>query len=163
MEGWKIFKAYCLFHHPPPPPFKFCPPPVLSFNLFLWQNGWSCNIWCAILVNGSTHVEPWFLNARRTLMCVLCNKASSLLMSDTWCSFLLVLWFDITHTNTQTVHSWASTLIHPHKYIFTPPVMCSQHLPFDDYINNSLISKIYFHNEFLFKNYSVVKVIYLVD
>ena len=47
-----------------------------------------------------------------------------------WCGFLLVLWFDITHTQTQTqtAHSRASRLIHPYKYIFTPPVMWSLQL-----------------------------------
>ena len=59
--------------------------------------------------------------------------------------FLLVLWFDITHTNTHThththTHTYTKTqtkahmttgvnrLTHPYKYISTPPVMCSQQL-----------------------------------
>ena len=41
-------------------------------------------------------------------------------------------------------HSGASRLIHPHKHIFTPPVMCSQKLSLLCWMNNSLISKIYF-------------------
>ena len=32
---------------------------------------------------GSAHVEPWYHITRLTLLCVLCNKASSLLRSDT--------------------------------------------------------------------------------
>ena len=32
---------------------------------------------------GSTHIEPWYLSTRRTLMYVFCNKAPSLLRSDT--------------------------------------------------------------------------------
>ena len=42
----------------------------------------------------------WYLGTRTTLVCVFCNKVSYLLRSDT-CGFLLVLWFDITHTETQ--------------------------------------------------------------
>ena len=30
----------------------------------------------------STYVEPWYLSTRMTLVCVLCNKASSMLRSD---------------------------------------------------------------------------------
>ena len=32
------------------------------------------------------------------------------------------------HTQTHTAHSGASRLTHPYKYIFPPPVMCSQQL-----------------------------------
>ena len=53
---------------------------------------------------------------RRTLMCVLCNKASNLLRSDT-CDFLLVSWYDITHTHTRThTHTHTHTQIHTHRY-----------------------------------------------
>ena len=43
--------------------------------------------------------------------------------------FLLVIWFDITNTQTHKAHLGASRLTHPYKYIFTPPVLCSQQLP----------------------------------
>ena len=63
----------------------------------------------------STHL--WIhLSTRRTLMCVLCNKASSLLRSST-CDFLLVLWFDITHTQIQTQHTQGP--VHWHTHINT--------------------------------------------
>ena len=52
---------------------------------------------------GSTHAIPWYLSSRRNLLCVLCNKASSLLRSDTQC-FLLTLWFDIKHTHKNKQH-----------------------------------------------------------
>ena len=48
--------------------------------------------------------------------------------------FLVVLWFDITYTNTHTptqrhtTHSGVSRLPQPCKYIFTPLVMTSQQL-----------------------------------
>ena len=51
---------------------------------------------------GSTHVEPWYLSMRKTLMCASCNKASSLLRPGTKWGFLLALWFDITHTQRHT-------------------------------------------------------------
>ena len=62
---------------------------------------------------------------RRTLMCVLCNKASSLLRPGT-CGFLLVLWFDITHTQTQThtVHSGAVDW-HTHINIYLHHLLCA--------------------------------------
>ena len=48
----------------------------------------------------SKHLEPYFLSSnRRTLLCVLCKKVSSLLKFDTYCRFLQALWFDITHTH----------------------------------------------------------------
>ena len=88
-------------------------------------------------------------------MCVLCNKVSGLLR---WYSDVA-----ITHTNTKahTAHSGASRLTHPYKYIFTPPVICSSYFYYIKW-NHSLISKIYFPVSFLFKNYSLVKVIYLL-
>ena len=79
------------------------------------------------------------MTSLRTLVCVLCNKVSSLLRSDT-CGFLLVLWFNITHTT----HSRASRVTHSYKYIFTRTVMYSQQLPLLHWMNNSLMSKIYF-------------------
>ena len=95
-------------------------------------------------------------------MCVLCNKVSSLLRSDK-CDAFLVLWFDITHRERHTTHSGANRLTYPYKYIFTPPFMCSQQLFLLHWMNNSLISKIYFPQYlFFFKNYSLVKVIYLL-
>ena len=96
--------------------------------MFLWLNGWSCHIWCDILLNDivKKHIGWfWYLNTRRTLICVLCNKASSLLQSDT-------------------------ELSHPYKYIFTPAVMCSQQLSLLHWINTWMISKIYFSRSISF-------------
>ena len=50
---------------------------------------------------GSTIIEPSYLSTRKTLMCFSCNKAWSLLRSDT-CGFLLVLCWYYRHTNTDT-------------------------------------------------------------
>ena len=108
---------YCLPHPPfffqilsmPLSPTSLSPPtstpPVLSIILFLWLNGWSYHIWCAILLNDNMdlHMSLGTL-VPEGLWCVLCNKASKLLRSDTQCVYLLLLWFDITdkHTNTHS-------------------------------------------------------------
>ena len=85
-------------------------------------------------------------------------------------TFLLVLWFDITHTNNKHTHiqrhtapSEANRLTHPYKFIFASLVMCSQQLSLLHWINNSLISKIYIAQCLFFSKYnSLVKVIYLL-
>ena len=71
----------------------------------------------------------------------------------------------LTHMHTQrnTAPSEVSRLTHSCKYIFTPPVMCSKQLSLLQWMNNSLISKVYFPRyPFFFKDYSLVKVIYLL-
>ena len=77
---------------------------------------------------GSIHVESWYHSTRRTLMCILCNKMSRLLRSDTYCGFY---WYSdlISHTQTHTAHSRASKLTNPYNYMFTLTCMCSQQLP----------------------------------
>ena len=106
-------------------------PTVLSVVQFLWLNGWSHHIWCANLLNDNMdlhmHVEPLYLSTRRTLMCVLCNKVSSLLRHMLWFFTGTLIWYH-THTQMHTTHSGTSRLMHPCKYIFTPLVMCSQKL-----------------------------------
>ena len=59
-----------------------------------------------------------------------------------------------THKQRHTTHAGAKRLTHPHKYILTPAVTCSQLLSALHWINNSLMSKIYFtefHNVFTFQ------------
>ena len=115
---------------------------VHSVVLFRWLNEWLHHIWRATLVNHTIDVH---MSTLRTLMWVLCIKASSLLRCDTWCFFLLVLWFDITHASTQThterdtAHPGASRLT-----IYTLTALCSQQLSLLYWIKNSLISLIYF-------------------
>ena len=125
-----------------------------SVVLFLWLNGRLRHISYATFLNDIMDVQ---MLSFKILMHVLCNKVSSLLRSDTWCSFLLVLWFDITHTqktqtHTQrhTTHSQASRPTHPFKYTFTPTVMCSQQLSLLHWMNNSVTSKTYFPQCFFF-------------
>ena len=89
------------------------------------------------------------MSSLRTLMCVICNKASSLPRSDTQCGFLLVLWFDITHTQGHRAHLGGSRLTHPYKYIFTPTIMFSQQLSLLYWINNYWYQKFTFCFTFL--------------
>ena len=66
------------------------------------------------------------------------------------------------HTHKNTVHSEANRLTHPCKYILTAPAMSSQQLSVLHWMNNSLILKIYFPQSFLFKDYLLVEVIYML-
>ena len=82
----------------------------------------------------------------KTLQHVLCNQQGvSLLSSNTWHGFLLVLWFDITHAHKkQRHHTGANRLKRPYKHILTSPVLCSQQLSVLHWMNNLMIWKIYF-------------------
>ena len=119
-------------------------PANLSAVLFLWLDGWSRYIWCAILLNDNMDLHmlslctlvpegPW---------CVFCATRHQVFSSlkhitvSYWYSDLIK--HTHTHTHTHTAHSTpeVSRLTHPYKYISTSPVMCSQQL--------RLISKIYF-------------------
>ena len=100
--------------------------------------------------------QTLYLSTRKTLMCVLCNKVSSLLRSDTsWFFTGTLIWYHTytqtnthththTHTHKDTKHTRASRLTQPYKYIFISPAMCSQQLSLLHWMNNSLIPKIYF-------------------
>ena len=122
-------------------------PTVLSVVLSLWLNGWSRHIWCAILLNDSRDLH---MSSLGTLVpegprCAFYATKQGVKVPEVW----HILWFFTgtqilyqTHTHTHThartharthTHSGASRLTRPYKYIFTPPVMCSQQLPF--YIN----------------------------
>ena len=54
-----------------------------------------------------------------------------------------VIWYH-THKQRHTAHSGANRLTYPYKYILISPFMCSQLLSVLHWINNLLISKIYF-------------------
>ena len=112
----------------PLPFFKFCPtpPPFLVVSLAEW-------VIVPYLIRYFNDIMDLHMSSlgRTFLMCVLCKKLSSLLRSDT-CGFLLVLWFDITHTSTHTYtqshtsHSGAKRLTHPYNYIiYLHHLLCS--------------------------------------
>ena len=186
LNSWQRGVNPLILGRPPPPPSyiayptlpapfsRFCPPPtslspptlistVLSVFIFLWLSGWLHHIWCAILLNDNMHLhksslgtlvpeEPW---------CVFYSTRHQVDWGLTQCGFLLVHWFDITHTQTHTVHSWARRLTHPYKYIFTPPIMCSQQLPLLHWMIKWIIhwyQKFIFHNARLDKLHTLCRV-----
>ena len=124
--------AYPLFFKSVKPPFpcRLQPPSPLLFLLpcfFNWMGDWA------------TFDVVFHLMIPRLYLCRLRTFVSE----GSWCMFLLVIWFNITHTNkhthththTHTHKKTYSTLFGPvdwHNYIniyVTPPVMCSQQLP----------------------------------
>ena len=103
---------YCLpltprsnFVHPFPPPSLLPPTPIptaLSVVLFLWLNWWSHYIWCAILLNDNMDLHMLRLDTLvlERLYCVFHATRHHVywgLIHNVF--FLLVLWFDITHTD----------------------------------------------------------------
>ena len=112
------FSKFC----PPPPHTHTQPSPALLFLLM----GLHMSSLCIIVSEGP---------------CCVFYATRSLLRSDTKYDSLLVLWFDITLTNTHSTHSGQTQ---PYRYILTPTVMCSQQLSILKWMNNLLISKICF-------------------
>ena len=105
-----------------------------------------CLISCAILRNDNMdlHMSSLVTLVPEVPSCILCNKAPSLLRSDT-CGFLLVLWFDITHTK-HTQHTRGPVNLHTHINIYFNHLLCahSSYLHYNKWLmHNSLISKIY--------------------
>ena len=92
---------------------------------------------------GPNHPVLW----RHSLYCLPSPPYSNTM----WFFASTLIWYHTqTHTHTHTHTQRHNTLrgqctdTHQHKYIFTPPVMCSQQLSLLHWMNNSLISKIYF-------------------
>ena len=75
---------------------------------------------------GSINIGPWYVRTRTILLCVLYNKASNLLWSDTQYDSL-VLWLDITYTHTQkdTQHAQGSIDWHTHINIYKHYLPCA--------------------------------------
>ena len=96
--------------------------------------------------------------------CILCNKASGLLRSDTQCRVLLVLRFDITHTHKDTEHTEGPIEWHTHINIHWDLPLCahSSYLYYTEWIirwyqKSNLQS---FTMSLLFKNCPLVEVTY---
>ena len=142
MGWWEIFKVslhswqggltplYRCPYFAYPSFFKFCPtspktltptslsppiltPTVLSVAQFLWLNGWSCHIWCAILLNDNMDL---YMSSLGTLIRHQVYWGPTHNVVFYWYSDL------ISHTQTHTTYLGASRLTHPYKYIFTPHV-----------------------------------------
>ena len=133
-------------------------PTALFVFLFLWLNGWSCHIWCTILLNDIMDLH----------IMSLCK----LVLEELWWVFYATrcqVYWGLTHNE---VFCWYSDLIsyttktqntvrgavewHTYKYTFTSLAMCSQQLSFLPWMNNPLIAKMYF-SQCLFPS----KIIYL--
>ena len=135
MKTPPMLPSFQILYIPFPPNSLSPPTPTptgLSVVLFLWINGWSSHVWCAILLNYNMDLH----------MSGLCT----LVPEGPWCVFYVtrrqvywglthnvvftgtLIWYH-THKHTHKAHSGASRLTHPYKYLFTPPVMCWQQLP----------------------------------
>ena len=81
----------------------------------------------------------------------------------TW--LLPSLWFDTKSTDKHTESTQGPIYLHTHKYILAPPVMCTQKLPVLQWMNNILTQRLMLQRSttsFLFKSYSLLKVIHLL-
>ena len=67
-----------------------------------------------------------------------------------------------THKQRQRTHSGVCRLANPYNIFLHQLLHTHQQLSLLHWMNNSLISKFTFCNSFLFKNYSLAKVIYLL-
>ena len=130
-----IYEAPLLYCLPPffqilfhPSPTYLSPPnatpTVFSVVLFLWLNGWSRHIWCAILLNDNMnlHISSLGTLVPKGPWCMLCNKASSLLRSDTCGFYSTPIWYH-KHTNT---HNTLRGHWQTHINIYLHHLLCAQ-------------------------------------
>ena len=68
------------------------------------------------------------------------QKGIGLMRSSTWCGFLLVQ----SYRHKDTAHTGANRLAHQYKYILTPTVMCKHQLSVLQWMNNLLISNLFY-------------------
>ena len=120
-----------------------------------------------LMCHGSTHAKPWYLGTWRTLMCFMQKGVK---FTEVW----HVMWFFAgtmtqchTHTNTQhTQHTQGPVDWHTHINIYLHHLLCahSSCLYFVKWLNEWFtdIKNLTSTMSFLFKNYSLVKVIYLL-
>ena len=88
-----VYPHFSNFFHSPP--YFFCCLDSLAKCV------WSGHLSCIVLLNDIMNLHLWNLGTLVLVApcCVLSNKASNLLKVGNAWRFLLVLWFDITHTN----------------------------------------------------------------
>ena len=130
-----FYEDYLYIVYPPPPSFpNFAQPtplPISHFPVTSWFPSLSGDIWCAILLNHNMglHMLSLVIFSPDGPWCVFHATRHQVYWGLT--HNVAFYWVYITHTNTQmhTAHSGVGRLTHSYKYIFTPPVMCSQQLP----------------------------------
>ena len=145
---------YCL---PPPTSLSLQTPTpnVLSIVLFLWQNGWSHHTWCAILLNDNMDLHMFSLGTLLPQGSWYVLYAKGIKFTEIWNMFFY--WYSdlISHTQTHTAHSEASRLTCPYNiYLHHLLYAHSSYLYYIKWLLSTM--------SFLFKNYSIVKVIYLL-
>ena len=118
---------------PPPSPPMFNPTALFNV-LFLWLNGWSCHIWCVILLS---RIMDLYMSSLGTLVpevpyFVFYATRRQVYWGLTHNVFFCWYSESISHTQTQTstqkhiAHSGINRMTHLYNYILTPPVTCSQ-------------------------------------
>ena len=110
--------SFSNFVHPPPTsPLPPTPTPtVLSVVLFLWLNGYHTTFDVLLFYLMIIWIYTCQASTWRTLMCVLCNKVSSLLRSDTmWFFTCTLIWY---HTHMHTQYTQGPVDRHTHMNIY---------------------------------------------
>ena len=109
--------------------------------MFLWLNAWSCHSWCFVSLNDITdlHMSSLGILVPEWPSSMFYATRRQVYWGLTQCVFLLLLWFDFTHSQTKIQHTQGQW--DKYKYMLTHPVMCSQQLSVLRWMNNSLMSK----------------------
>ena len=105
------------FVHPTPTPNSLSlptpTPTALSIVLFLWLNGRSRYIFTVDVLfndNKDLHMSSLWILVPEGPWCVFYATSRQVYWGLTHCDFLLVLWFDITHTHIHTHKNTQHTL-----------------------------------------------------
>ena len=144
-----------------PPPSLLPPTPIpttLSIVLFLWLNGWSCHLCCAILLN--------IMDLHMLSLGTLVSEGPSCKFYATrrqvyWgLKHMVFCWYsDLisqnhkhtkTHTQRHTAHPRASRLTHPYKYLHHLFCAHSSYLYYTEWLIH-WYQKFIFHNVFSLK------------
>ena len=103
-----LYCLYSLFQVLPTPPTSLSPqtliPNALSVVMFLWLNGWSCHIWCAILCNNNMDLHMSSLGTLVTEGPWYVFYAKGVKLTEVWHIMWLftgtLIWYH-THTHTN--------------------------------------------------------------
>ena len=102
-------------------------PTVLSVVLFLWLNGWSRHIWCAILLNDSMdlHMSSYGTIVSEGPWCVFCAIRHQVYWSLT--HNVVFYWFSdlISHTQKYREHTQGPVDWHTHIHIYLHHLLCA--------------------------------------
>ena len=123
---------------------------LLSVFLFLWLNGWSRHIWCAIIRNENMdpQMSSLVILVPEGLWCEFCATRRQVYWGLTHAVFTgSLIWYH-THTQTNTQHTRGPVDRHTHIDIYLHRLLFA-HSSYLYYIkwyqkSHSLISKIYF-------------------